>query len=146
MTKIQMAKALVDSTYDLSNIYVRGTDGDRDAAAVAWTEVVHGCTMVCCGRHLRDGDVRYDQPGSMAPGQKSDIIFAPAGLSKETKLYLRRRTAKLYIVSVDDHPDTRKRKEEAAKPVQYYHQCDHGHKWSGEVLANECPQCGEPSV
>lgn len=49
--------------------------------AEAWTRVCCGieCVSLSMGG-LRDGYVRYDEPGRMRPGQHADLTFAPSTL------------------------------------------------------------------
>ena len=149
MTKIRMAEILEASTYDLANGYVPGTCGGRHAAAIAWTRVCSGLTCVSAGVDLRDGYVRYDQPGSIAPMQRAEICFVPASLSRSSKDYMRRHARKMYVVTAAPHPDTLAAEAEKAKAAEEAHishcSCDNGHKWQSDdrCPTDECPVCGE---
>jgi len=50
-------------------------------------------------------ELRYDAPGSMAPMQRSAVIFAPDGMGRSTYDYLRERCDRLVIVEEDAAPE-----------------------------------------
>lgn len=85
----------------LANSYVpRSFDGQSKQPWLAWMAMLRGCTIISVGDGLRDGNVRYDQPGSMAPDQHAAIIFVRAGgVRRETLDYLRQHCERLLIVS-----------------------------------------------
>jgi len=110
ITQDEMAAILIGlvdaGIVNLCNDYVRHTCGDDvRAASSAW---VTACRSITCisvdSRGLRDGQVRYDEPGSMHPLQHSEIIFAPDGIpdanpgSGSTLKYLRRHADRVLIV------------------------------------------------
>lgn len=87
----------------------QGDDYHR-AAAETWARVVRGITLVSAGdgragapdgSTLRDGGVRYDQPGSMAPCQMAVLIFAGDTQRPETISYLRGHCRRLFLVRED---------------------------------------------
>ena len=90
-----------ETVYDETRSDERGVlleHGDPVRAARAWARVCKGITLVNVdAQGLRDGDVRYDQPGSMNPSQHSQVMFAPPGLNDYG--YLRRHCDRLLIVS-----------------------------------------------
>jgi len=93
---VAILQALADEGLDLSNPYVEETcawrrveegwgwlpDGPAapETAAAVWTERCRGIDVISVGEGLRDGQVRYDQPGSMHPLQHAALIFAAAEL------------------------------------------------------------------
>jgi hypothetical protein len=95
---------------NLCNGYLPETCGDDIlAASIAWTRACRGISCVSvdsCG--LRDGQVRYDEPGSMHPLQHSEITFAPDGMrdaepgSGSTLAYLRRHADRVLVVRQHD--------------------------------------------
>ena len=66
---------------------------------LAWQAIVRGINLVSYGRNLLDGGCRYDQPGSMAPCQHSDVTFvAFGGVRNSTLAYLREHCDRLLII------------------------------------------------
>ena len=111
----------------LANGYVRGTvtyDGPHDTGrpvvdADGWPVVnvpraARAWANMCCGIRcisvdhsgLRDGQVRYDAPGSMHPQQHAEILFAPAELARheDDQIGQLRRHADRVLVVRDDPP------------------------------------------
>ena len=147
---------------DLRNAYVHGTlmwDQDRgqstdapldsagiERAATAWERA---CQHVCCisvaAAGLRDGCVRYDQPGSMAPSQHATLTFVSAAVlgGCDTVGYLRQHADRVLLVTGEPSSDP----PQPAVPTRL--ECAHGHLWEAdEVDRNErgqgrCPSCGE---
>lgn len=74
-------------------------------AGRVWANMVRDTTIICAGEPgtLRDGGVRFDQPGSMAPGQMADVIFIGHNCAAraETVDYLREHCRRLIIVDED---------------------------------------------
>lgn len=139
---------------NLCNRYVHDTCGvDSLAAAIAWTKACRSTTCVSVdSRGLRDGQVRYDEPGSMHPLQHSEITFAPHGMrdaepgSGSTLAYLRRHADRVLVVRQErEHAVVIAAEIEASKPKLYTCECDNGHKWQTDNPAHDvkCPTCGE---
>jgi hypothetical protein len=104
---VTLAKAGIN----LGNSYVRGTCGDDlPRASSAW---VATCRGICCisvdSRGLRDGQVRYDEPGSMHPMQHAQVTFVPADIDAgrtdggSTVSYMRRHADRVLLVLQDSH-------------------------------------------
>ncbi len=101
--------ALKEEGLDLRNDYVHDTMGDALAASIAWVKACKGitCISVSLSNYLRDGQVRYDEPGSMHPMQHAELTFAPAGMpdaepgSGSTLSYLRRHADRVLVVRQD---------------------------------------------
>lgn len=141
---------------NLCNGYVRDTFRDDIlAASIAWVKACHG---ICCisvdSRGLRDGQVRYDEPGSMHPLQHSEITFAPEGMSEytpgSTYAYLRRHADRVLIVREEpEHPAVIAQQQDAAKAAEDAKfticECDNGHRWKTDDPQRDvkCPTCGE---
>lgn len=144
---------------NLCNRYVHDTCGDDIlAASIAWTKACEGIICVSVdSRGLRDGQVRYDQPGSMHPLQHSEITFAPEGMAEHTPgstyAYLRRHADRLLIVRQDrDHSAVLAHREAEAKRAEDAKfttcECDEGHRWRTDNPERDwkCPTCGGPWV
>lgn len=88
-----------------SDMWARCADDFHVHAGRAWADMVGGITLVNAGEPgtLRDGGVRYDQPGSMAPGQHSAVSFLGSQCAQraETREYIRRHCDRLLIVDED---------------------------------------------
>ncbi len=143
---------------NLCNGYVDQTCGDDIfAASIAWTKACCGITCISVdSRGLRDGQVRYDQPGSMHPMQHSEITFAPDGMrdaepgSGSTLAYLRRHADRVLVVRQErDHAGVIAQREAAAKAAEESRfttcECANGHKWRTDNPERDwkCPTCGE---
>lgn len=78
-------------------------EGDRyhQRAAQAWVNVLNQTTLVSVGGDL-ENSVRFDEPGSMSPLQRSDVIFAAADSALKTLRYLRTKCQKLLLVRTAD--------------------------------------------
>ena len=165
ITQDEMAAILIGlvdaGIVNLCNDYVRHTCGDDvRAASSAW---VTACRSITCisvdSRGLRDGQVRYDEPGSMHPLQHSEIIFAPDGIpdanpgSGSTLKYLRRHADRVLIVRQDTDDDAPEMgPEDFARAVTRHNvanlvtcECENGHKWQTPDPQRDlkCPTCGE---
>lgn len=84
----------------LANSYVVASF-DQKKPWLTWCEMVRGITVVSYSArgNLRDGGARYDQPGSMHPGQRAEVSFvADGGVATETLPYLRQHCDRLLIV------------------------------------------------
>ena len=162
ITKDEMGAILVGlvetGIVNLCNGYVRDTCGDDVlAASVAWTKACHDITCISVdSRGLRDGQVRYDQPGSMHPIQHSELTFAPDGMpdaepgSGSTVAYLRQHADRVLIVRQDrEHSAAIERERVEAKRKEEEKfvtcECDNGHKWRTDNPDRDvkCPTCGE---
>lgn len=74
---VEILAAIGEAGVPLANGYVPGTMYDTDwhehsdhrRAARAWEQICRDSTVISVGADLRDGNVRYDQPGSMHPLQ-----------------------------------------------------------------------------
>ena len=139
---------------NLCNSYVLHTCGDDIlAASIAWSKACRRITCISVDSHgLRDGQVRYDEPGSMHPLQHSEITFAPDGMpdaepgSGSTLAYLRQHADRVLVVRQErEHSAVVAQAEEAAKPKLYTCECDNGHKWQTDNPDRDvkCPTCGE---
>lgn len=86
----------------LANSYVPDSfDAHSQAPWLPWVAMVRGITLVSFGAGtLRDGWMRYDQPGSMHPMQHSDVSFVAAGGVSDYE-YLRRHCDRLLIITQD---------------------------------------------
>lgn len=76
-------------------------DTTTDAAPERWASMVGGCCVVCCAPGLRDGCIRYDEPGSMHPLQRCQLMFvssALVGAEYDQIGQMRRRCDRLMIV------------------------------------------------
>lgn len=87
ITRDEMAailSALAAGGLDLRNGYVRDTD-DPATAPYTWARACRSitCISVDARRTLRDDNcVRYDEPGSMHPMHRAEILFAPETLAR----------------------------------------------------------------
>lgn len=88
----------------LANSYVpRSFDSVSDKPWLAWMAMLHGITVVSFGPTQRDGWMRYDQPGTMSPGQHSQVSFVRSGgVGADTIAYLRGHCERLLIVADDE--------------------------------------------
>lgn len=100
----------------LANSYVpRSFDEASAKPWLPWMAMLHGITVVSFGLAQRDGWMRYDQPGSMYPGQKARVSFVRAGgVGADTIAYLRRHCDRLLVVADDEQevflpPDVQRR-------------------------------------
>ncbi len=107
-------QALTDAGLDLRSSYVHGTI-DRHAssdtqppqsagAAETWAKSCRDltCISVDSRGRLRDGYVRYDQPGTMHPMQQAELTFAPMTIYPPATLdYLRDRADRVLLVRQD---------------------------------------------
>lgn len=163
ITKDEMGAILMglveERLVNLCNGYVHDTCGDDIlAASIAWTKACRGITCISVdSRGLRDGQVRYDQLGSMHPMQHAEITFAPEGMAEHTPgltyAYLRRHADRLLIVRDEpEHPPIaaqKKAAEVAAEEARFTPcECDNGHKWRTDDPERDwkCPTCGESWV
>ena len=107
----EMADLLADYAKaggEVANGYVGGTfreeyaeypEDHPIAAGVKWATACAGSTVISVGNNLRDGGIRYDSPGGMAPCQMADVSFVEdAGIAVSTRSYLRDHCKRLYIV------------------------------------------------
>jgi len=84
--------------------------GPSPDAARVWANACTGITVISvlargCTPH---GDVRYDQPGSMAPDQHAELAFVPAECDGDecgTVGYMRRHAGRVLLVCGDQLPD-----------------------------------------
>jgi hypothetical protein len=155
ITREEMGAILVglaDVGLDLHNPYVPRTMGDAFAASLAWVEACRGitCISVSLCSYLRDGQVRYDQPGRMHPTQHAEITFAPEGLLASTYYYLRQHADRVLVVRQDrKHSALIEREKIAAAKAEVARfttcGCDNGHKWRTDDPQRDlkCPTCGE---
>lgn len=69
-------------------------------AGRAWAQAIHGITIISASDDggLRDGQTRYDQPGSMAPGQMADVSFVGDSMRLESRQYMGRHCRRLIVV------------------------------------------------
>lgn len=136
---------------NLCNSYVLHTCGDDIlAASVAWTKACRHITCISVdSRGLRDGQVRYDEPGRMHPLQHSELTFAPDGMrdaepgSGSTLAYLRRHADRVLVVRQDVDDDA---PEMGPADFELYTcERDNGHKWQTDNPDRDvkCPTCGE---
>ena len=88
----------------LANGYVaRSGDSVTERPWLAWMAILRGITLVSFGRDLRDGWMRYDQPGSMNPSQHAALTFVrDGGVRSDSIEYLRRHCDRLLIVADDE--------------------------------------------
>ena len=88
----------------LANGYVpRSFDAVTERPWLAWMAILHGITLVSFGRDLRDGWMRYDQPGSMNPSQHAALTFVREhGVQAHSIEYLRGHCDRLLIVANDE--------------------------------------------
>lgn len=144
---------------NLCNGYVRHTCGDDIlAASIAWVKACHDIYCISVdSRGLRDGQVRYDQPGSMHPMQHAEITFAPEGMTEDTPgstySYLRDHCDRLLIVRQEpEHAGViaaATAAKVAAEEARFTAcECDNGHKWRTDNPERDwkCPTCGKPWV
>jgi hypothetical protein len=162
ITKDEMGAILMglkEIGLDLRNSYVHDTMDDALRASIAWVKACKGITCISASLsgYLRDGMVRYDQPGSMNPMQHAEVTFMPQSLAERTDhdpvSYMRRHCDRLLIVRDEpEHPavvaqqEAAKRAAEEAKYTTC--ECDNGHTWRTEDPDRDwkCPTCGEPWV
>lgn len=102
---LDLRNSYVASTLDLSSPYDQESGhAQSPTAACAWARMCRDITCISVDARggLRDGYVRYDQPGSMNPMQRAEILFAPSAL--EGREYdqidqLRRHADRVLVVS-----------------------------------------------
>lgn len=100
----QAMELLAKHGLSLENGYVPDTGGQAPKAARQWANACKSSTCICVSADgLRDGWVHYDEPGSMHPMQRSDVIFVPQHAARDSLDYLRQR-AKRVVVVTDDAP------------------------------------------
>ena len=80
------------------------TRAETEAIARAWAETCR--EIVCVSVYDRDTGgtgspavVRYDEPGSMAPGQYAHVAFVPQSAGAETVAYMGRHAARVLVVA-----------------------------------------------
>lgn len=92
-----------------------GEIGPDEDMADAWSRVCSGITLVSVlapwpdGREARcsssnPGDIRFDQPGTLHPMTRAELMFVPDGLGEDTLEWLADKTTALFIVQ--DTPPT----------------------------------------
>lgn len=104
ITRAEMRAILVSLEargLSLANAYIRDTLGQQ--APRAWERACHGitCISVDARGSLRDGQVRYDEPGSMHPQQHAELLFVAAAAAERraTLAYLRAHADRVLVVS-----------------------------------------------
>lgn len=112
ITRDEMAailSALGSAGLRLSNGYVHETTLGVADAARTWAAMCRDITCISVmdarGGSLRDGDVRYDEPGSMHPLQRVEVTFVPAALGRyeyDQIGQMRRHAVRVLIVREDD--------------------------------------------
>lgn len=118
ITRAEMAAILArlaDDGVHLGNDCMTSTWED---AARVWANACTGITVISvlargCTPH---GEVRYDQPGSMAPGQRAELAFVSQdvlGDECDTVGYIRQHADRVLLVRGDQLPDP----QEAAPPA-----------------------------
>lgn len=86
-----------------------GEIGAEEDMADAWARVCNGITLVSVlapwpeGSEARcsssnPGDIRFDQPGTLHPMTRAELMFVPDGLGEDTLEWLAEKTAALFIV------------------------------------------------
>ena len=95
------ALGLQASDENVSALWSEQPDAYHRTAALAWAKSCRGLNIISVGETLRDGAVRYDQPGSMHPLQMSDLSFASDSNRPETLEHLRRHCRRLLLVRHD---------------------------------------------
>lgn len=115
ITRVEMAailRVLAAAGLDLRNSYVPATIDLADQrhanvrAPEAWAALVRDitCVSVDARGRLRDGDVRYDEPGRLDPTQHAQVTFVPADIDTgrtvggSTIAYLRRHADRVLRV------------------------------------------------
>lgn len=71
-----------DGTLYVGGTWVRERANETRATAQAWTSA---CSGITCISVMSGGDglsVRYDQPGTMHPLHRAEVIFAPESLER----------------------------------------------------------------
>ena len=88
----------------LANSYLpRSCDAESGRPWLAWLSILRGITVISFGQNLRDGWMRYDQPGFMAPTQHSALTLTrEGGVSPSTLQYLRGYCGRLLVVANDE--------------------------------------------
>lgn len=131
ITSVEMERILRDVHTEygkdsLANGYVpRSFDEVSASPWLAWMAMLRGITVISFGQHLRDGWMRYDQPGSMNPSQHAALSFVrDSGVSESTIPYLRKHSDRLLIVSDDEQevflpPVLQRRLSEAGRVGPY---------------------------
>jgi len=135
----------------LANSYVpRSFDGESSRPWLAWLSMLRGITVISFGRDLRDGWMRYDQPGSMHPGQQAALsLVREGGVSAQTIPYLRTHRDRLLIVAGDEQevflpPGLQRRLSEIGRPGPY--RLPAADAASVEMLWDERNKCNEMQV
>lgn len=158
-------EALAADGVSLENGYMPGTTPYHGAwqAAHAWAKACRGITCISVdSRGLRDGQVRYDEPGRMHPMQHAELLFAPESLGRyeyDQIGQLRRHAARVLVVRDDPAPiadlpgahiyeqgESGAVAAPAPKPLTC--ECENGHRWQTEDPKRDwkCPTCGESWV
>lgn len=159
ISKDEMGEILVTlanaGIVELAHEYVPDTRSDSYTASVAWTKACRGITCISVdSRGLRDGQVRYDEPGSMHPRQHAELCFVPADVSDNTLQYMRRHADRVLRVRQDrEHSAEIARQAQAAADAEAARYttlcCDNGHRWLTDNPDRDergyglCPTCGE---
>jgi len=138
----RILEALAHDGLDLANPYIHATETRiLPDAAQAWVDHCHGlvCISVDARGRLRDGYVRYDEPGSMHPMQHAELTFVPADIGDSTVTYMRRHADRVLLVR-----SAPKRSETPAQLLEIC-ECDNGHRWQTDDPQRDvqCPTCGE---
>jgi hypothetical protein len=135
---------------DLANDYVPGSRNAPDIAAAAWANAVNDENVISASMDgwLRDGQVRYDQPGCILPMQRAEVMFISEGMRKDDRWdvgHFCRTHARRTLVVYGSIEDKQKPCQNEGKVKK---ECDNGHHWWSMPDAEEipCPTCGEWSV
>src|SRR3990167_8003142 len=146
--------SLAESGLDLGN------DCVFDASPERWEQCCACITVVSVlpdGDHGRyHGRIRYDAPGSMAPGQRAALMFVSVDLAEDRHGcdpigYLRPKTGRLLIVTGEPArvaPVT-SAGVEIGQQTRTGCECPNGHRWQtdddqrDEAGYGRCPTCDE---
>lgn len=103
ISQMKMAEILIaleQEGLSLINPYIEKSASPLEGvAAHTWADMCTGFTCISLkSTGLRDGYIRYDQPGSMHPLQYSDLTFVPETAGQNSIDYMRKHASRVLVV------------------------------------------------
>lgn len=112
-----------------------------DTTPAGWERACRGITVISVQSDAPSyhGQIRYDEPGSMAPLQRATLMFVAEALGDyeyDQIGQMRRRADRVLIVTGEAEPTPTPARDVAIN------ECGNGHRWP-ETAGEDCPTCGE---
>jgi len=141
ITRAEMRAIFTQLEVDGLNL---SNDCKGDMTPAGWERACDGitCISVLSTAPSYHGQIRYDEPGQMAPGQRCAVLFAPAALGEyeyDQIGQLRRHADRVLVVTGEPELPSK------PAPCIVICECDNGHRWP-ETQGDDCPTCGEGFV